>query len=74
MAPVKTGTVRFSGKALLLGFIYFRVIPCDFIEADGQWEKFVLQYHLEKKVLAALKYTDSAYSTGNNLSRIYYIF
>jgi len=59
---------------MLLGFIYFRVIPYDFIEADGQREKFVLQYHSEKKVLAALRYTDSAHSTDNNLSRIYYIF
>jgi succinate dehydrogenase/fumarate reductase-like Fe-S protein len=58
---------------MLLGLICFHVITYDFIEADGQWEKFVLQYHSEKRVLAALKCIDSAHS-ADNLSRIYYIF
>jgi hypothetical protein len=69
-----TGTVRLPGKATFLGFIYFHVIPCEFIEAHEQWEKFVLQYHSEKKVLAALKCIYSAHSTDSNLSRNYYIF
>jgi len=68
-----TETVSFSGKAMFLGFICFHVITYDFIEADGQWEKFVLHYHSDKKVLAAFRCTESAHST-DNLSRIYYIF
>jgi hypothetical protein len=56
------GTDRFSGKSVLRGIIYFHVIPCDFIVADGKWEEFVLQHYSEKQEFAAMKGCDRAHS------------
>jgi hypothetical protein len=58
------GTVRFSGKVMLREVISFHVIPCDFKDADGQWEKFVSQHCSEEKEFATLKCIDSAHRAG----------